>query len=380
MKTLLKRLRAKWHSDLTSRLDELIRKYDKLLASKNDNDSSIFNSMAIDDKICMYPFNFFGTSVGGNVSPCCTYWCNYYLFGNLFESHHFEDIWNSESAREFRKSIFDGSYKYCDKMKCLPVYIPKEEIMPYLKLDGTYTKYPSMVKFSHDYSCNVQCITCRDKLNVCPKEETIKLDALIDSHFIPVLRDAKLVSLDGSGELFASSHCRNLIKKIIKTYPDIKFQLHTNGILCDKKNCEKLELIDRIDSLLISIHAATQEIYSKIVKNGNFEKVMENIRWLSKLKKEGKINTITLSFVVHVLNFHEMKKFMEMANDLDVIASFWHYEPWGGGEADKKYEEYAVFKPAHPEYKKMAELLKDDIFKSANCYLNGILRNVKVEK
>src|SRR5260370_25652089 len=52
----------------------------------------------------------------GNVYVCCPAWLPL-VMGNAREQPA-EKIWNSMAAQEVRKSIHDGSYRYCSKVHC----------------------------------------------------------------------------------------------------------------------------------------------------------------------------------------------------------------------------------------------------------------------
>ena len=62
-------------------------------------------------------------NVNGDVYPCCPGWLKDdtnpagYDFGNIYKDK-WKDIWNGEKAQEFRKSILDGSFKYCNENLC----------------------------------------------------------------------------------------------------------------------------------------------------------------------------------------------------------------------------------------------------------------------
>ena len=168
-----------------------------------------------------------------------------------------------------------------------------------------------------------------------------------------------------------------MIKEIIKTYPEIKFGIQSNGILCNEKNCiDIFENIGRIVHASFSIHAATKESYEKIVINGNFAKVWKNVEWLSLQKKLGIIKVMEIGFCVHSLNFHEMKMFLEKAISLDVNALFWLYQPWGA-RMDQKYKDYSVWDKNHPQYEYLVKLLKDPIFNDSHCRMNGVLDDIR---
>jgi radical SAM protein with 4Fe4S-binding SPASM domain len=331
---------------------------------------------SLPDSICLKAFDACMIDENGYVYFCCQEWVNWYSIGNIYESN-FEYIWNGEAARKFRRTVWDGDYTFCNRNLCRsPNFVKREQIAHYYKSNGEYGQLPQFVKICHDKSCNVRCITCRDKHFVHSKEDMDRLDSLIDTRFIPLLKNTKTVGLNGAGELFASRHCTNLVRRITNVYPNINFALHTNGILCDQDHLEKLGILDKIKHVEISIHAATKETYDKIVLGGNFDKVMKNLAFLSDLKKEGKIDQVQLSFVVTVLNYKEMKSFLEMGINFGFTVAFWNY--WKANVSiDSEYEKYAVFENFHPDYNDLAMILADPIFSSPGCVMNGVIKNVK---
>jgi radical SAM protein with 4Fe4S-binding SPASM domain len=316
----------------------------------------------------------------GKVYPCCPAWINNYDFGNIFETD-FESVWNSDKARQFRKSVLDRQYTHCNLAMCqgTSLFHNGESSDTFSGAEGAALKYPEYVKFCHDKSCNIRCVTCRDEIIVNSPEKTQKLDGLIGTHLLPLLKDAKTVALNGEGELFASKHCRRLVKEVADTYPHIKFAVCSNGILCDEKNCAELGILDRMNSVQISVNATTKITYDKIMIGGDFDRVKRNVEWLSGLKKEGKIDFLRLVFVVSSMNYKEMRPFMEWALALDAIVDFWEYRPWGNAMAND-YAKYAVFDPAHREYRALAKILRNDVFKHPNCCMNEELRSVNASK
>jgi radical SAM protein with 4Fe4S-binding SPASM domain len=328
--------------------------------------------------VCKNPFKFIEVHSDGNIYPCCPAYTKYYSFGNIFQSD-FNEIWNSEAARKFRQSCWSGEYAYCNTDICFFGKCEKSKLTDqYDKRMGIMGIFPKHIKFCHDHSCNVRCITCRDEYHIMSKEETEKHVSMIDTFYLPMVKDAEFVEADGSGEIFASKFNKELFSKISKKYQNIIFIVHSNGVLCNERNCTELfGSTDRLHAANISIHAATEDTYNKIVKGSNFNLVMQNIKWLSELKKTGSLAWLNLYFVVQSLNYHEMKKFLELAISLDAKAHFWEFRPWGT-TISQKYDDYAVFKPEHPNYKDMAKLLEDPIFNSPHCAMNGIIKNVRL--
>jgi radical SAM protein with 4Fe4S-binding SPASM domain len=251
--------------------------------------------MDIKNFVCLQPFRFLEIREDGNCYPCCPGWGRI-VFGNIFQ-HSFEDIWNGENARKMRRSVLDGTYEYCDFKKCkvlpdgmdhnenIKVLFEKSELGP--KFSEVMNEYPQTVNFGQDAQCNVRCVICRDCQKYTSQEQIKKLNEKIPQLFLPMLKDAKRVICSSSGELFASKHSRDLVKAISHKYPHIKFTVRTNGLMCDEKNCLDLGILDKMDNVIVSLHAATQKTYNKMVLDSDFYKIIENIKWLSSLNNAG---------------------------------------------------------------------------------------------
>lgn len=317
---------------------------------------------------CANPFSFLEVQPDGIIYPCCPSWCKQYSFGSIFEND-FDKVWNSERAVDFRKKVIDGSYSFCDKNIC--EYEDINELSQ-KNMEG-YAEYPKGVKFAHDKTCNYQCITCRDGAHTLDSNYNDFLDSKIDSVFLPMLKNAEEVFFSGNGDPFVSRHYKKLIKAIVKTYPNMKFSIHTNGSLCNYENCLELGLIGKINKVWVSMHAMSENTYKLITKNGDFEAVMKNLKWLSELKKKGEISELQLNFVVHKLNYKEMPGFVKIAENLDAIASFWEFRDWQT-EYARHYNDVAIFEPNHPEHDKFLSIITQEIFQSPNCKLNPLLK------
>ena len=63
---------------------------------------------------CTRPFEFFETYDDGSIGFCCPSWYNNYEIGNI-NDNSIEEVWNGEAAQELRRSILDGSFRYCDE-------------------------------------------------------------------------------------------------------------------------------------------------------------------------------------------------------------------------------------------------------------------------
>jgi MoaA/NifB/PqqE/SkfB family radical SAM enzyme len=297
--------------------------------------------------------------------------------GNVFEAN-FENIWNGEKAREFRKLAMDGKYPWCRTDKC--AMLADLMFKPDIDVSGGFSEiissYPTHVVFTHDAQCNVRCIFCRDRHIVNTPEQIKELDAKIESHYLPLCRDAKIVKMQGAGELFASRHSRNLIKAIARRYPAVKFHIQSNGTMFDKENCDELGITARIHKAVICAHAVTKATYDKIVLDGNFERVMRNIEWLGSLKKEGRLKYFYLGFVVMAVNYKEMEDYILLARRNGAEAYFVELrienEP-----TFREEKKLAITDRRHPEYNRICKMLKNPVFSSPDCHLDLVFRNMR---
>lgn len=320
--------------------------------------------------ICKHPFNSIQIQNTGEVYCCCCYWTNFYSFGNIFEQS-FDEIWNGEKAQEFRRQFIENKYKYCKREECSPFL---GEIEPHL-----ICEYPKQIEFSYDRKCNVRCIFCRTKKNKEEEEynrqKEKRIEENFDRIFTPILEKAELVELNSAGELFASKHSIELVKKIIQINPNIKFRIISNGILFTPEIINELGLKKRMFCVTISMHATTEKTYNKIVEGGNFKALLDNVKYLSKLKKEGLLNSLQLNFVVTSINYKEMEDFVKLSKSLDATAFFINYhEQIPSKELTKLFD---ISQITHPKYNALVKVLKKPIFTDEHCVINEQLTKLK---
>ena len=327
------------------------------------------------NKVCKHPFNSIQIQNTGEVYCCCCYWTDFYSFGNVFEQP-FEEIWNGEKAQKFREQFLKQDFKYCKLNECDP-YIPAENFEPSL-----FCEYPKQIEFSYDRKCNVKCIFCKNEISKedaqYNRKQEKKIEENFDRLFTPLIKNAEFVELNSAGELFASKHSLELVRRIIKINPNIKFKIISNGILFNKEIIEELGIKDKICTATISIHSTTKKTYDKLVKNGNFEALIENVKYLSQLKKQGLLQVLQLNFVVTTLNYKEMKDFVIFARKMDGRAFFINYHKQS--ENDPTERKLDISLPENKGYNNLVKILKDPIFKDSHCYLNTYLKNLKPKK
>ena len=314
--------------------------------------------------ICTFPFEAAQVSMQGDVYVCCPPWSNSYSLGNIYKET-FDEIWNGEKAKEFRRQFITGNYNICNLNLC--VKDCSKNIVPTEVCDK-----PRTFIFCYDATCNVKCIFCRD----CHQKQDLSyFNENMDSIITGMLENADNVVLSGVGEALFSPHSRKLIKRISELFPKIKFSLISNGILCDEKNLSELGILNKLLSITISLHATKKATYDKLVVNGDFDRVIKNLNFLSEMKKSGRLDRFILNFVVNSYNYKEMPDYVKMADKLGATVGFLELLKLDTNE--KVYNKLNIFDEKNPHYNDFVRVLKNPIFKSGKCTINDDMLNLK---
>ena len=340
---------------------------------------NLFNFRKKKELICPAPFSQVYIYHDGRVFLCpdC-YTSPEAQIGNLNEQS-FDDIWNSPKAVEIRQNAKNMIYKYCNPRACFVKSNFNVRIIPNQDIDYSVKqrKYPQMVCIGPDWECNASCIMCRPCLSRLTDEQLENFNKKINEWYIPILKNAKELTLSTTSDPFASRNTRLLMKTAANTYPNLKFNLLTNGILCDRFNCEETGILKRINKIMFSIHASNKTTYEKVVKNGNYERMTENLKWMSSLKQNGEIKGLYLAFVISTKNFEDIPNFCEFARQNNAVALFWMCRDWGGnlGNADEPLE---VWNKEHAKFRDLQRVLrKMPVLETPYSHFNPYLQDIR---
>lgn len=306
---------------------------------------------------CRAPFENLETAPGGDAFFCCPAWLPKPI-GNL-GTNTAEEIWNSPAAQDIRASIHDGSYRHCSRVHCPKLSggrLDKPEALP-ARLRAvaearqvTLPEGPRKVILSHDRSCNLACPSCRTGLILARKEEQAELNALADRVILPLLAGADRVRVTASGDPFGSAHFQYVLRNLGRVAnPRLRLDLQTNGLLLTPRLWEALGLEGRVDQLLVSADAARPETYAQ-VRGGRFETLLENLGFFARLRREGRIASLRLDFVVQATNHAEMQEFVDLARSFDCDGvKFQMIRSWGTWSA-REFRRHDISDPGHPEH------------------------------
>jgi pyruvate-formate lyase-activating enzyme len=318
-------------------------------------------------RFCSHPFDNLETTPGGQAYFCCPAWLPVPI-GNL-EEQSAEELWNSPAAQDIRRSILDGSYRYCSRMHCPKItgcQLPRSDDLTNQEhrtfVAGRRTllmRGPKRLALNHDRSCNLSCPSCRTRMIVARKLEQERLNAMADRVLMPLVERARKVHVTGSGDPFGSAHFRYLLRQIGARRPaDLRLELQTNGLLL-AQSWDELGLDGLVDSLSVSIDAARPETYAVVRRGGDFERLLDNLSFVAGLRAAGRVGRVRLDFVVQTLNFREMPDAADLVRRFGFDGlKFQMIRSWGTYTPDE-FARHNIGSPDHPRFSEFLEVLRD---------------------
>jgi wyosine [tRNA(Phe)-imidazoG37] synthetase (radical SAM superfamily) len=318
--------------------------------------------------ICTKPFEWFEATDHHSTYPvylCCSGWLNE-IVGDLRSMSPLE-IWRSEAAARVRKSVLDGSFKYCKKEFCPhlssitePVrYVDEMEYQEYVDKIDNVTYWPITVNCSYDKSCNLTCPSCRPNLIMAKGPERHEKDIIGDKIVADLGDKVEVLYITGSGDPFASKHFLRMLTGGQLKKHGLKLHLHTNAQLFTRETWNNISLAEKkIDVLEVSIDGASSTTYEVNRKPAKWNILMENMAFLSQLKNEGLIRHFKISCVIQSNNFHEMSDFVTLGKGWGVdLVYFSTLNNWGTFTREQ-YLNRAVHKKNHPLHEALLHELK----------------------
>lgn len=316
--------------------------------------------------ICSLPFTNMELHHKENYM-CCPSWLVKPLKGQVPLS----TLWNSEESNDIRKSIMDGSYRYCDKTQCPflsklinlgdtsggPIF-QKNSLPPYIIENynhetGQMTTGPSIIQMSFDRTCNLKCPSCRVGLYVADKKKIEEVNLTIKEIEETFAKDLVWIYVTGSGDPFVSVGFRNFLRNFdSKKYPKLtNIHLHTNATMWDKEMWKTMKPIHRyVKTCEISIDAATKETYeTKTRIGGNWDVLIKNLEYINTIPN---LTYIKTSFVVQSDNYKEMLPFLQLMKSIfgkKVKVFFGKVNNWGT-YTDSEFKQIKVWDESHENY------------------------------
>lgn len=299
-------------------------------------------------RFCDRPFKEFEFTSTGDVFVCCPNFLPTPI-GNAFQAESSESILNSPTALAVRRSIIDGNFKYCRWMRC--PYILNDSMPATLRDSATSNVDRAQhLRLSYDYTCNLWCPSCRKERRTAKGEELDRILQLTDKAVLPMLQHAESCIMNGYGDVFASQACRKILGSLSRaTHPNLRIDIITNGVLFTDKEWMKFPGIhDMVRHVRVSVDAATEGTYRSVRAGGDWDKLQDNLRFMSRLRKEGRIKLFSVTYVYQLENYLEMLDFAELAVALGCdLITFQPLMDWNTYPRPE-FEARAIHRAGHP--------------------------------
>lgn len=188
---------------------------------------------------------------------------------------------------------------------------------------------PRLIRIEASSRCQLMCPVCptaqKGKYPVIGKGDLTLHDfvTLLDQN--PFVKD---IELSNYGEMFLNPELVEIMEGAYQRGVRLRAD---NGVNFNHVNLEQMEGLVRhqFRSLTCSIDGTGNETYQQYRINGDYDRVISNIRSLNRIKKEyrSRFPILTWQFVVFGFNQHEIPKARELAGELGML--FYVKLPWG---------------------------------------------------
>ena len=217
---------------------------------------------------------------------------------------------------------------------------------------------PEVVALGYDPSCNLACSTCRKELHFAKGEELETIHKITERVKKDYLPKCRFLILAGNGEVFASPAYREVYESD-ECRPQY-IRLLSNGMLFNQTNWEHFakRQISKV-MLTVSVDAARKETYESIRRKGNFDVLKKNMKFASKLRKNGELSYFRMNFVVQRENYREMIPFVKWGQELGVDEVFFTKILNWGTYSQEEFEQISMMErdgiTPKPELKEILE-------------------------
>ena len=263
--------------------------------------------------------------------------------------------------------MIEGTYDYCNEENC--PYMANNILESQLVEIEKIPEYPEIVSLAYDRRCNYHCTCC---ISRCDDKMDPVVQEKVEREIRAALPYVKTFSANGLGEFFVSDSMMELVSEWKpEEIEGAKFELETNGSLLNEKNWKKVENIGGADlSVTLTIHSFEEAAYQYL--SGTKMKISqmeENLRFVKKLREEGKINFLEIAMVMQERNFRTLPDFIdrclnEFGADKVRVRRFLPEKAM-----DENIEWFFdIRNPLHPYHQEYLEVMKHPVFNDPRVF------------
>ncbi len=289
---------------------------------------------------CPRPFDTILIDKNGSCYACeCTSWLPQSI-GNL-QIQSLKEVINSKIHKHLQGSMTDNTFRFCNEHQCPYIISNTVEHIT----GGTNIKH---LRLAIDDSCNLRCPSCRKELIFHKDGSAYRLGIrLADkiNDWLYTYNNPIQVHIGSDGDPFASHVYRHFMEHTPER-DNIKYSILTNGLMFEDFHTKVPYVINNLQELGVSIDGASKETYEKLRLGGSWEKINQNLKCISELRKKHNFRFI-LHFVVQKGNYHEMEKIVDLGEQYGADRVWLNkIEDWGTMD---DFKEQDIFDPLHSD-------------------------------
>ncbi len=307
-----------------------------------------------------------------HASPCCRLWLAEECHVNWSSLPDPWAIWNCEPFQVLRRSILDGSFRFC---RGCPRWIDRDlRDTPDDSCQPVMQRGPFVVNFGTDSVCNLRCWTCYlhpGEPYTDPADRALR-EAELRSFAAAFFPTSAISTFQTAGDPLASPMYRRFLQELDlegRVQPTIR--LFTNRQLLTTYWPTLQKIHRNIRSLWISIDAATRETYERVRCGASWDHLIESLQFARHQRLHGAVTDLQFNFVVRATNWREMPNFVDLGRrfaadrvDFGLFRRMWH--------PDAVFHAENIAAPSHPDHQAYCETITDPIF--APPFVQGAFR------
>ena len=301
----------------------------------------------------------------GTVRACS--WAGYYILGSI-KDNSLLDIYNGDKAKQFRQTLLDGTYDFCNEENC--PWMANGTLESEMVEVDEIPLYPQMLSLAYDRRCNYHCTCCASR---CDEKPDLELQQKIETEIKKTLPYVKHFSANGLGEFFVSD---SMMRVVADWKPEnirnAQFELETNGSLFTPANWEKIKNIENANvEVAITVHSFDEGAYQYLSGTKiSVTQIVENLNFVKLLREAGKINYLEIATVLQERNFRTLPEFVErcLTEFRADVVRVRRFLPEKAMDENIEWF-FDIRNPLHPYHQEYLEIMKHPIFKDPRVFI-----------
>ena len=179
-----------------------------------------------------------------------------------------------------------------------------------MKNKEIFDKYPECLYMGLTTKCNLHCYIC-NREGFKGEEMAVKNLFKLKS----AIRHAKTIDPTSWGEPLTHPHFHEIIEFILNNNPNSKcLKFSTNGSLLNSKLGKLLK--GNLQGVVVSLNAATPEVYNRDMKNGDFNRTIKRLTAFVNHLSVKDLQAIKMHFVANTRNYKDIINFVKLTHSL----------------------------------------------------------------